>query len=784
MSKKIFCSLPWYTMQIHFNKQYGPCCHIKYNCEKIPENKEEVLNLFNSEEMQKLRKILLTGKVEGTPCQSCYDRNFNTDHDIFGMLPDLPRYSINKGERFDKLYEQANNHYKNDDLTVSVPPLELYVYTNERCNFDCPMCPQHFDKKDFPVEKIKNTINNIGWGKIDRFGYVGGETFLTKDALSLLDFVSETDTKGTCIYITTNGSLLHKYFDKLEKIENLFMTISIEGTYDVYEKVRKNGSWEKLIENLFKLKKLKIKKPNWRLNFNSVVMLSTLSHMLDILKLAELIGATVMFYPLGGYAEENIFSNEMLIKNKEFNRKINEVIEYAEKVNAYKALDSLQKIKQHFLRGRKEINLISKQIEKINKQLKGEPVIVYGAGEHTQKLFKLTDLEFFNIKAYSDSDEKKWNTEFLGKKIISPDSIGATENVLISSKAFEMEIKQQLASNGLNRIYTIYDNLEEETDKWQDAKAHDEHKKFLNMFQFKVGGITCEAEGASYRGKTCNFHPRKENLKEKNALYKYVLQGWLPEKPFISKKMRITTFGSCFADYVSVYLRNQGYNIGDKDTHHYNSHIIKFSDGIVNTFALLQQFQWVYENKNFSQNLWYGGKGEFAEVNEKIRKTTKEIFEKTDVFIITLGLSEVWYNKLTGEIMWRAVPKEMFDEKIHGFRMATFTENYHNLEKIYNIIRKYRGNIPIIFTLSPVPLVATFRPVSCLSANSVSKALLRASVDEFYRNFETDEKLFYFPSYEIVKDFISNPYQKDNRHVKEEVVETIMDAFGEGFLVE
>ena len=149
-----------------------------------------------------------------------------------------------------------------------------------------------------------------------------------------------------------------------------------------------------------------------------------------------------------------------------------------------------------------------------------------------------------------------------------------------------------------------------------------------------------------------------------------------------------------------------------------------------------------------------------------------------------MGLSEVWYNRDTGNVYWRGIPRLEFDPKRHGFRVTTVEENRENLERIYSIIRAKRPGATIILTLSPVPLVATFRPVSCITANVVSKAVLRVAVDELMRENGTDPELHYWPSYEIVKEYCREPYDDDNRHVKPEIVSRIMDAFAKFYLVE
>ena len=79
--------------------------------------------------------------------------------------------------------------------------------------------------------------------------------------------------------------------------------------------------------------------------------------------------------------------------------------------------------------------------------------------------------------------------------------------------------------------------------------------------------------------------------------------------------------------------------------------------------------------------------------------------------------------------------------------------------------------------------MATFRPISCLTASSVSKAILRVAVDQLMRENPDDRALFYFPSYEIVKDFFVDPYEEDNRHPTPEVVKFIMMTFERYFCV-
>ena len=43
----------------------------------------------------------------------------------------------------------------------------------------------------------------------------------------------------------------------------------------------------------------------------------------------------------------------------------------------------------------------------------------------------------------------------------------------------------------------------------------------------------------------------------------FVLQGWAPPAPPISRAKLVTALGSCFADEIRIWLRDRGYKVND-----------------------------------------------------------------------------------------------------------------------------------------------------------------------------------------------------------------------------
>ncbi len=200
-------------------------------------------------------------------------------------------------------------------------------------------------------------------------------------------------------------------------------------------------------------------------------------------------------------------------------------------------------------------------------------------------------------------------------------------------------------------------------------------------------------------------------------------------------------------------------------------------EGMVNSLVIRQQFEWAWENKVFEQALWHGYKAEEFGYDEAVRLETKRLFDETEVFVLTFGLSEVWYDEPTGNVFWRTIPKDAYDPDRHKFRVATVEENRENIRAIYDLIRRHRPDAKIIVTLSPVPLIATFRDVSCITANSVSKASLRVAIDEVVRAVRDDGHMFYWPSYELITDVFRNPFKADRRHMPGEILDHVMRLF-------
>jgi GSCFA family len=162
----------------------------------------------------------------------------------------------------------------------------------------------------------------------------------------------------------------------------------------------------------------------------------------------------------------------------------------------------------------------------------------------------------------------------------------------------------------------------------------------------------------------------------------------------------------------------------------------------------------------------------------------KALLGEADVFIFTLGLTEYWMDSETG----LALPSTPgcghgeFDPKRHRFHNASLSEVVDELQHCLALLQQINPNLRVLLTLSPVPLVATYTPVSAVEATFYSKSLLRQAIASTIAS--PPRNAAYFPSYEIITNphVIAENFEEDMRSVSEAGVARVMAHFRHRYL--
>jgi hypothetical protein len=260
----------------------------------------------------------------------------------------------------------------------------------------------------------------------------------------------------------------------------------------------------------------------------------------------------------------------------------------------------------------------------------------------------------------------------------------------------------------------------------------------------------------------------------------------------------IFAIGSCFARNVEKALLAAGKRVLSRE---FELGEVGESLGETSNFfnkysihSVLNELRWALDRETFpGEGILYPlGKGTYSDPQLGIAKLDFPVDEilafrhayldamrqvaEADVIILTLGYVETWYDtkldlylNITPPVQLVKAEPDRFE-----FRVLSYHDVLDALEELYTLLNKHRTKpLKMLVTVSPVPLIATFRDMDVLVANTYSKSVQRAALDEFLIG---KEGVDYFPSFEFVT--LSNPTiawsRGDYRHVSPDVVARIM----------
>lgn len=282
--------------------------------------------------------------------------------------------------------------------------------------------------------------------------------------------------------------------------------------------------------------------------------------------------------------------------------------------------------------------------------------------------------------------------------------------------------------------------------------------------------------------------------------------------PFqLPQNARFSTYGSCFAQYISRALKVRGQPWVDAEPapakspawlrRKYNYSV--FSSRTANIYTAKALETWVSlaldparaENIEFWEQdgrffdslrpaIEPEGFSSTAECLAMLQGTV-QAFRRSitdcEVFVFTMGLTEGFENADTGQ-PYAICPGTLagrFDPDRHLFVNYGFLENLSFMQAAIEGMKKLNPRIKVILTVSPVPLTATAGEDHVLVATTHSKSTLRAVAGELAAS---DPIVAYFPSYEIISGHPAKAqfFEPNMRTVSRQGVSLVMEHFFAG----
>ncbi|KZL16806.1 GSCFA family protein [Pseudovibrio axinellae] len=291
--------------------------------------------------------------------------------------------------------------------------------------------------------------------------------------------------------------------------------------------------------------------------------------------------------------------------------------------------------------------------------------------------------------------------------------------------------------------------------------------------------------------------------------YFSISQVWTP-KFKIQKDAAIITAGSCFSQNMGKELQRRGMNwhnaepapdsLSAQEAFDHNYGVFSFRTGNIYTARLLLQWlQWAFDEVPQSKETWNNGERYFDPFRPNIspdgfespqamwasREDTlvaiRKAISSADLFVFTMGLTEAWLNTATNVVypMCPGTVKGRFDERLHQAHNFAFAEILSDFQECIDLIGRHNPNLRLVFTVSPVPVTATFTTHHVLTASTYTKSVLRAVAGQLEA---TNENVEYFPSYELVASPPMNGvfYNPNKRTITPTGVRFVMGHFFNG----
>lgn len=160
----------------------------------------------------------------------------------------------------------------------------IHFLITEKCNKSCATCYiNQEDREGLSLKKIQNIIDNFCQLKVFQVAIGGGEPFLRRDILKILQYLHK---KGVVITISTNGSFLNngilKNIKFMVKSIQLSICSHIESDHD---HLRYPGSFRQTLRKI-----LAIQKQDIAVGINLLVQPYSYTYLLDTLNFIRNLG--------------------------------------------------------------------------------------------------------------------------------------------------------------------------------------------------------------------------------------------------------------------------------------------------------------------------------------------------------------------------------------------------------------------------------------------------------------------------------------------------------------
>lgn len=254
---------------------------------------------------------------------------------LYRLSADTRTYCFCKKDACGFINGRKLNEQKITDYTI---PEKITLGLDYTCNLHCASCRNHTQIVSGEQLKIREVfaeeIIKTGWlEKTNELELSGsGEALFSKIDRKIL--FSNEQCKRNSISLMSNGILLND--DNLQKLKQHFKSIRLNISIDAakestYKELRRGGNWNVLMDNLYKIGKMRQSNDIEYVEIRMVVQKKNYKEMIDFIQLGKkyLVDKVVFTKLLNWnmYSTENYLEEAMLNKDGSLKKELHQILQ-------------------------------------------------------------------------------------------------------------------------------------------------------------------------------------------------------------------------------------------------------------------------------------------------------------------------------------------------------------------------------------------------------------------------------------------------------------------------
>jgi radical SAM protein with 4Fe4S-binding SPASM domain len=264
-TSKTFCSAPWMHLHVVNDGRTYPCCMTPIDNQSALGNVNEnsLSEIMNSPKAKLMRKGMLEGKPLPQSCHRCVSK----EESGLGSM----RIGMNDHwfDDVEDLIATTNEDGSLDEMRLLYWDFRFSNYCNLACRTCSPLFSTAWDQDYIKVfgeghghlglinldsnkqfwDNLKDTIHTA-----KEIHFAGGEPLIMPEHWRLIEMLEKSNNYDVKLKYSTNVTMLtnkgRNIIDIWKKFKHVHLSLSIDGTGDIFELVRHKGKWEPTKKNL------------------------------------------------------------------------------------------------------------------------------------------------------------------------------------------------------------------------------------------------------------------------------------------------------------------------------------------------------------------------------------------------------------------------------------------------------------------------------------------------------------------------------------------------------